>query len=67
MKLYRLSFLHHLSNRNRPARLIGPQEVSNEKIAALESILVLINHDAEMEGSMGPAPVFLLQRFEHCL
>jgi hypothetical protein len=64
MELYGLALLHDLTDRNRAGRLVGPQQIPNQKIASLEPVAVLIDDNPKVERPMGSASVFLPQRFE---
>ena len=48
MKLHRLTFLDHVSDRNGSGLLIRSYEIPNEEVALFEMTPMLINHYAQM-------------------
>lgn len=64
MELDGLPFLHDVADRNGPGFLIRSHEVAHEEISSPEAAPVFIDHDPDMERSVGVAPLRWLQRFE---
>lgn len=67
VKLHGLPFLHDVANGDCSGRLIGADQVPDEKIPPLEPITMFIDGNAEMQGPMGMTPVLFRQGFKHRL
>ena len=55
VELHGLAFLNDVSDRDGTGLLIRSNKVSNEEVASLEMAPVLIDHDAQMQRTVGIA------------
>src|SRR6185437_6187633 len=67
MELHHLAFLHHIADCDGACGAVGPEQIPNEKISALEPIPMFVDDDPEMERPMSATLVFPRQRFEEGL
>jgi hypothetical protein len=58
VKLDRLPLLHDIPDGHRTCRLIGADQVTDEKVTALKSVPVFIDHDTDVQCPVGPLTGF---------
>jgi hypothetical protein len=67
LKLDGLPFLHNIPDRHRSGRLVGADEISDEKISSFKVVPVFVDDDAQVQCPMGAPAVFSCQGIEHSL